>query len=116
MTGDFDRELKIKCKLYLLYNPDAPIADGYYASKQVFNDLENVNMLNKNAQNGHPIMHYTCGLPYKEVNNKALNFNTPFIKKNMVSDYFLVRLINDKYSNYKFVAKPFIANEINSIT
>jgi len=52
MTGDFDRELKIKCKLYLLYNPDAPIADGYYASKQVFNDLENVNMLNRNAQNG----------------------------------------------------------------
>ena len=52
MTGDFDRELKIKCKLYLLYNPDSPIADGYYASTNILKDSENINMLNRNAQNG----------------------------------------------------------------
>jgi len=93
---------------------------GNWSTNILVTNVENnwrFNMIeDKNAKNGHPILQYSCGFPYKDSNNSALNFNTPYVKQHMVGDYFSVRLINDKYSNYKFLLKPFISNQITSIT
>ena len=42
MIIDPTRELKQTCRLYVLYNPDKPIAEGFYTSNKG-NDFENQN-------------------------------------------------------------------------
>jgi hypothetical protein len=50
---------------------------------------------------GQPLMSYQCdNIAYKEINPLSISYKTQFLKKKMVSDYFVLRLINDKYSNY----------------
>ena len=50
---------------------------------------------------GQPIMSYQCdNIAYKEINPLSISYKSQFLKKKLVSDYFVLRLINDKYSNY----------------
>ena len=50
---------------------------------------------------GQPLMSYQCdNIAYKEINPLSISYKTQFLKKKLVSDYFVLRLINDKYSNY----------------
>ena len=50
MINDVTRELKLSAKLYVLYNPYNPIADGYYSSSSTVPDPENLNPINRNSQ------------------------------------------------------------------
>ncbi len=50
MINDATRELKLSAKLYVLYNPYNPIADGYYSSSSTVQDPENLNPINRNSQ------------------------------------------------------------------
>jgi len=46
-------------------------------------------------------MSYQCdNIAYKEINPLSISYKSQFLKKKLVSDYFVLRLINDKYSNY----------------
>ena len=50
MISDKTRELILSAKLYVLYNPYNPIADGYYSSSSTVQDPENLNPINRNSQ------------------------------------------------------------------
>ncbi len=50
MIIDKTRELIIKAKLYVLYNPTPPIADGYYSGSSTVPDPENLYPINRNSQ------------------------------------------------------------------
>lgn len=50
MIIDKTRELIIKAKLYVLYNPTPPIADGYYSGSSTVSDPENLYPINRNSQ------------------------------------------------------------------
>lgn len=48
MIIDKTRELNLKAKLFILYNPEDPIAEGYYSSSSTVKDPENLNPVNRN--------------------------------------------------------------------
>lgn len=48
MITDKTRELNLKAKLFILYNPEDPIAEGYYSSNSTVKDPENLNPVNRN--------------------------------------------------------------------
>ena len=49
MIVDKSRELNLSAKLYVLYNPYEPIADGYYSTSSTVQDPENTNPINRNT-------------------------------------------------------------------
>lgn len=65
--------------------------------------------------NKQPLFHYLPDNPaYKELNPKSLSYAPqPFHPNHLISNYFTIRLINDKYSNYNIKPELFITN--NSI-
>ena len=63
---------------------------------------------------GQPLMSYQCdNIAYKEINPFSISYKTQFLKKKLVSDYFVLRLINDKYSNYNLVHRYSITKTTN---
>lgn len=69
----------------------------------------------RNKYNNVPPMTYNCSPYLKEVNSDAIDYFKPtFSRSRLVSDYFTLRLINDKYSNYKIIDKWFLNNTIKS--
>ena len=70
MIIDKTRELIIKAKLYILYNPTPPVADGYYSANSTVQDPENLYPINRNSQQDK----FTI-LGDKKYNLKASFFN-----------------------------------------
>lgn len=67
--------------------------------------------------NNVPPMTYGCHPYLKQVNPVAIDYNKPTFKKSrLTSDYFILRFINDKYSNYKIIQKWFLNKIIKSYT
>lgn len=65
-----------------------------------FNNFHNI------AQNnGFPIMFYNCNPAISEINPKAISNSLIFFKNKLRSDYFNIRLTNDKLSNYMIAHK-----------
>lgn len=63
---------------------------------------------------GQPLMSYQCdNIAYKEINPLSISYKSQFLKKKLVSDYFVLRLINDKYSNYNIVNRHSITKTTN---
>ena len=75
-----------------------------------FNDFYNVAI----HQNGQPIMTYPCNQPYSELNPEAISYKAQYLKDLMRSDYFQIRLINDKYSNYQILSRYNFSQTTNS--
>ena len=70
-----------------------------------------------NKHNNVPPMIYNCSPYLKEVNPDAINYVKPtFQRQHFTSDYFTLRFINDKYSNYKIINKWFLNSTIQSIS
>lgn len=65
-----------------------------------FNNFHNIAL-----NNGFPIMQYKCNPYLNEINPKAVSYAPTFFKNKLRSDYFNIRLTNDKYSNYQIVHK-----------
>jgi len=64
---------------------------------------------------GQPLMTYDCNnIAYKEPNPLAINYKVSYIKDIMRSDYHVLRLINDKWSNYQILHRFAITDTINS--
>lgn len=62
-----------------------------------FNNFYNVAPYNT----GQPLMSYQCNnIAFTEINPSSINYKPQFLKEKLVSDYQVIRLINDKYSNY----------------
>jgi len=66
--------------------------------------------------NGFPIMFYNTNPAITEINPKAVSHSPVFFKNKLRSDYFNIRLINDKYSNYQIVHKLSLTKTNPSIT
>ena len=63
---------------------------------------------------GQPLMSYQCGnIAYKEINPSSITYKNQYLKKKLVSDYFVLRLINDKYSNYNITHRYSITQTTN---
>lgn len=59
------------------------------------------NFYNIALQNGHPIMVFECeNIAYKNLNLLAISYKQRTLTDLLRSDYFQLRLINDKYSQY----------------
>ncbi len=71
MIIDKTRELIIKAKLYVLYNPTPPIADGYYSGSSTVQDPENIFPINRNSQQDR----------YQTLGGKKYNLNTSFFNQ-----------------------------------
>ena len=70
-----------------------------------------------NKHNNVPPMVQGCSPYMREVNPAAMYYQKPtFQRQHMTSDYFTLRFINDKYSNYKIINKWFLNNTIKSTT
>jgi hypothetical protein len=75
-----------------------------------FNNFYNVAIYNS----GQPLMQFSCdNIAYKNLNPEAISYKPQYIKEKMVSDYHIVRLINDKYSNYHILNRFFITRTQN---
>lgn len=57
----------------------------------------------KSLANGNPLLTYSCGFPYNDINPNSISYAPRFLANLIKSDYFNVRLINDIHSNYKIV-------------
>lgn len=74
------------------------------------------NFYNVAQQNGQPILMFNCNnIAYKTLNDRAVKYNTQFLKDLLRSDYHVIRLINDKYSNYHILQRHIITQTENSI-
>ena len=63
----------------------------------------------RNKYNNVPPMIYDCHPYLKHVNHVAIDYTKPtFERSRLLNDYFTLRFINDKYSNYKILNKWFI--------
>ena len=65
---------------------------------------------------GQPLMSFQCdNIAYKEINPLSISYRPQYIKKKMVSDYHVIRLINDQWSNYNIISRYNISrtNNIN---
>ena len=65
-----------------------------------FNNFHNIAL-----NNGFPIMSYNCNPYIQEINPKAVSYAPTFFKNKLRSDYFNIRLTNDKSSNYQILHK-----------
>lgn len=69
-------------------------------------------MINNSLQtqfNTQPILHYTPNnAAYKEFNPLSVSYTPAPLRRNLINDYFIVRLINDSESNYKIQLQYFI--------
>lgn len=64
---------------------------------------------------GQPLMSYQCdNIAYKEINPLSITYKSQFLKKKLVSDYHIIRLINDKHSNY-LINHRFSITQTNNI-
>jgi hypothetical protein len=54
--------------------------------------------------------------PYKTLNSNAISYGTQYLTELMRSDYHVIRLENDKYSNYHFVNRFNFIDTNNSIS
>jgi len=73
-------------------------------------NIENVwrfnNFFNVAQINGQPTMTFDCdNIAYRNINPLAIKYNTQYLKDLMRSDYHVIRLINDKYSNYNILQR-----------
>ena len=70
-------------------------------------NVENIFRFNQfydvSLQNGYPLMTYECNPVYPQVNLKAISYQPTFLKNSLRGDYFNVRLINNKLSNYQII-------------
>lgn len=65
-----------------------------------FNNFHNVATYNTQQ----PLFQYDCNnIAYKELNTLSINYKPQYLKEKLVSDYHVIRLINDKYSNYQII-------------
>lgn len=77
-----------------------------------FNNFFNVAQLN-----GQPILTFDCdNIAYRSPNPLAIKYNSQYLKDLMRSDYHVIRLINDKYSNYNILQRFSITKTNNSIS
>ncbi len=66
---------------------------------------------------GQPLLQYDCNnVAYTELNPLSISYKPQYLKKKLVADYHVIRLINDKYSNYNIQTRQIITqtNNINS--
>jgi len=87
-----------------------------YQFNQFQDRVNDINKLKNNTLqtqfNSQPILQYTPNNPaYKELNQKALNYAASPLKRNLINDYFVIRLINDTYSNYQITTQYYITNQ-----
>ncbi len=87
-----------------------------YNFNQFQDRVNDINKLKNNTLqtqfNSQPILQYTPNNPaYKELNQKALNYAASPLKRNLINDYFVIRLINDTYSNYQITTQYYITNQ-----
>lgn len=76
-----------------------------------FNDFFD---LSKSEKNNLPLFLNTCSNDNKIINSKAINYFKPEFEKGRIrARQSKVRLINDKYSNYKFI---FLFSQLNKNT
>jgi hypothetical protein len=73
-------------------------------------NIENIwrfnNFFNVAQINGQPTMTFDCdNIAYRSINPLAIKYNTQYLKDLMRSDYHVIRLINDKYSNYNILQR-----------
>ena len=61
-------------------------------------------------------MTYPCSQPYSELNPEAISYKAQYLKDLMRSDYFQIRLINDKYSNYQILSRYDFSQTTNSFS
>lgn len=75
------------------------------------------NFFNVAQSNGQPMMTFDCNsISYRNINPLAIKYNTKYLKDLMRSDYHVIRLINDKYSNYNILQRFSITKTNNSIS
>lgn len=79
MISDKTRELILSAKLYVLYNPYDPIADGYYSSSSTVPDPENLNPINRNSQQDQ----------FQQLGNSKFNLTPSYFVKipNLMNGY-----------------------------
>jgi hypothetical protein len=82
--------------------------------KNVENNWRVNQFFDVSLQNGYPLMEYECNPMYTNVNLKAISYNPTFFKNRLRNDNFLVRLTNDKYTNYQIVFKFSIEQQSDS--
>lgn len=71
----------------------------------------------RDKYNNVPPMLLNCHPYLRHVNPAAINYFKPtFQKSRLTQDYFTLRLINDKYSNYKIINKWFLEDTMKSYT
>lgn len=85
----------------------------YIERSWTFNNFYDVAVENSRQ----PLMSYQCdNIAYKEINDKAISYANQYFKKPLLSDYHVIRLINDKYSNYQIVNRYSLTNTNNTNT
>lgn len=68
-------------------------------------------------ENGNPVMSYDFeNVVYKTPNPDGISYNQPFLPDVLRSDYFTIRLENDKYTNYQILTRFTISQETPSIS
>lgn len=68
-----------------------------------------------NRLNNMPIWTNNCANTEKQLNQKALDYQTPDLNKRRIrGEYSRVRLTNDKESNYKFIFKWLVNNTVKT--
>ena len=87
---------------YPLYNSESTsILQTNIHDRWAFNTFYN---RIKNPKNGLPLWLFDCPQVNKELDHRLIDY-TSRIFDYMRGDYFLVRLINDKESRYKFLTR-----------
>jgi len=99
---------------YILYpkqNSDSrSILVSYVERAWQFNDFYDVSKENS----GQPLLSFQCdNIAYKEINFDSITYKSQFLKKKMISDYHVLRLENDKYSNYNIIHRHSVTKTTN---
>lgn len=73
-------------------------------------NIENIwrfnNFYNVAQTNGQPMMTFDCNnIAYRNINPLSIKYNAQYLKDLIRSDYHVIRLINDKYSNYNILQR-----------
>lgn len=67
-------------------------------------------------QNSQPFLQYECRNAYKTLNELSINHNYKYLPNRMSNTYFVIRLENNKYSNYRFIHNLGMSQEGNTET
>jgi hypothetical protein len=92
---------------------------NHFSKDILVDNIENnwrFNSITDVSVKGQPLMTYTCEVPYKNINTKALNYKEEFLTKQLRSDAFIVRLSNNNDSQHKYIMKFQINNQTISKT